>query len=69
MESSDRGKRCVTDTDVISWFHQLGWSFRYGQASATLPSEDAVRDNISLAKLTIQCTLSVVTRAVGDGVA
>ncbi len=27
-ESYEHGKRYVTDTDVISWFHQLGWSFR-----------------------------------------
>ncbi len=30
-KSSDRGKRYVTDTDVISWFHQLEGGFGYGQ--------------------------------------
>ncbi len=31
--------------------------------------EEAMLDDIPLAKLTVQCTLSVVTGAVGDGVA
>ena len=34
-----------------------------------LPFEEAVPDDICLAKLTVQCTLSIVTGAVGDGVA
>ncbi len=34
-----------------------------------LPSEETMPDDIPLAKLTAQCTLSVVTGAVGDGVA
>ena len=38
-------------------------------ASATLPPEETVPDDISLANLTVQCTLSIVTGAVGDGVA
>ncbi len=34
-----------------------------------LPREEAMPDDIPLAKLTVQCTLSVVTGAIGDGVA
>ena len=34
-----------------------------------LPPEEAMPDGIPLAKLTVQCTLSVVTGAVGDGAA
>ena len=33
------------------------------------PPEETVPDDIPLAKLTVQCTLSIVTGAVGGGVA
>ncbi len=34
-----------------------------------IPPEEAMPDDISLSTLTVQCTLSIVTEAVGDGVA
>ncbi len=57
---------------------RLVWLRRAGVSatSATLPSEETMPDDIPLAKLTVQCTLSIVTGdedpacgAVGDGVA
>ncbi len=47
-ESSDRGKRYVTGTDVISWFHQLGRGFRYGQERAPHTTPSACSENLQL---------------------